>query len=76
MNVFHTLNVGSLQIFWKLPLTEGRGISRTSARSDIEILMTKVNGWNPSTLVTKSSTSYFSVVLDMPLEVDTLKTIR
>ena len=53
--------------FGKLPLTEVRGVSRATAGSEIEIFVTKVNGWKPLTFVTKSSTSDFAVVLDMPL---------
>ena len=62
--------------FGKLPLTEVRGVSRTTTESEMEIFMTKVNGWKRLIFVTKSSMSYFAVILDMALEIDTFNTIR
>ena len=62
--------------FGKLPFTEIRGVSRTTARSEMEIFVTKVSGWKPLTFFAKSSMSDFAVVLDMPPEVDAFNTIR
>ena len=34
-----------------------RGRSRSPARSNIEFLMTRANGWKPSTIIKRNSTS-------------------
>ena len=47
----------------KLP----RGGSRTAATSKVELCVIIVNGWNPLTIITKSSTLDVAAVLDPPL---------
>ena len=44
-----------------------RGISRTIAKSKVELFVTIVNGWKSLTFVTKNSILDFAVVLDTPL---------
>ena len=47
---------------------KSRGVSRTTAESKVELLVTKVNGWKPLTFVTKSSILDFAVVPDTSLK--------
>ena len=44
-----------------------RGISRITPKSDMELFVTKVNGFQQLTFVTKVSISDLVVVLDTPL---------
>ena len=44
-----------------------RVVSRTIAKSNMKLFVTKVNSWNPLTFFTKTSILDFAVVLDTPL---------
>ena len=47
-----------------------RGGSRTAATSKVELFVIIVNGFQPLTIITKSSTLDVAAVLDPPLIVD------
>ena len=75
-NVEWTSSVLPISAHWdfgKLPLTEVRRVSRTTAGPKMEIFVTNVNGWEPLTFVHKKSHLRFCV--DMPREVETFSTI-
>ena len=44
-----------------------KDVSGTTAKSKMELVVTKANGFQPLTFVTKSSNLDFAVVLDIPL---------
>ena len=48
----------------KLYPIQNRDVIRTTTKSKMELFVTKVNGFQPLTSVTKSSTLDFAVVLD------------
>ena len=50
-----------------LNVSTSRGISRITPKSDMELFVTKVNGFQQLTFVTKVSISDLVVVLDTPL---------
>ena len=56
-------------------MKKSRGVSRTIAKSKLELFVIKVNGWKPLNFVTKSSILDFAVVPDTPLK-ETLLIIR
>ena len=56
-------------------MKKSRGVSRTTAKSKLELFVTKVNGWKPLNFVTKSSILDFAVVPDTSLK-ETLLIIR
>ena len=46
-----------------------RGGSRTAATSKVELFVIIVNGFQSSTIITKSSTLHVAAVLDPPLQI-------
>ena len=47
---------------------KSRGVSRTTAKSKLELFVIEVNCWKPLTFVTKSSILDFAVVPDTSLK--------